>query len=650
MTMDIALITAGQMYRYHLRQTVVGDGRRPARTPLVKAQEEAGVPVGRWMGRGLAALGLAAGGVVTEAQLRNLFGERGRHPHADLIEADLLAAGKSPKAAWKAGALGRRVKVTGFDLVFRPQPTIYLMWALGDDETRRVIEAAHERAIERVLEWIEDEVAVIRFGKDGVYQVRPPGGLVAARFRHYEARSGMPLLHDHLWLSVKGQRLDGTWGSVHSEVMFENTVAASALYNEIVMAEVCEALGLASEPRTVTAGRRPVMEIAGVPHELIRWTSRRSDQIAACRADLEHEYVTAVDDDGNLKFAPEVSEKARAKLNAMAAKMTRPPKQQARPLAQLREDWQASARAFLADAAYLIDSLLERARAAARAIRARVAAVVDVALAAVDVTAMVFVMNKDGYFHRRQLLAETRRHLALVLRGRRRTPGLDEKIVDAAIATHCLDISEPKTLRGRMPAYRFYTARWPLADPPTRRRPPDAEPEADHRPPAGPGDPDTPRLPLEPGEWDIPRVPLLYQRAVIASTVLNARLRAARRTGRALYDDVVAHQQAAMPEQLLIPLPDANEDADSEPRLALDMTALRALRASRTDVEALDLTAERLRHLGAAFTAAADRARATMDRYAHRDDADGAHPVREDDQQAHRPQEPGPHRGREAGH
>lgn len=38
------------------------------------------------------------------------------------------------------------------------------------------------------------------------------------------------------------------------EVLFENTVDASAFYNEIVMAEVCEALSLASEPRTVTPG------------------------------------------------------------------------------------------------------------------------------------------------------------------------------------------------------------------------------------------------------------------------------------------------------------------------------------------------------------------------------------------------------------
>ncbi|MFJ2307561.1 MobF family relaxase [Streptomyces sp. NPDC087787] len=650
--MDIALITAGQMYRYYLRQVVVGDGRRPARTPLVQAQEEAGVPAGRWMGRGLAVLGLAAGDVVTEAQLRNLFGE-GRHPHADQIEADQLAAGKKPAAARRAGALGRRVKVTGFDLVFRPQPTLTLLWALGDEETRRAIEAAHERAIAAVLAWIEDEAAIIRVGAQGVYKVRPVHGLVAARFRHYEARSGMPLLHDHLLLSVKAQRPDGKWGSVHSEVLYEHAVAASALYNEVVMAEACEALGLASEPRTVTAGRRPVMDVAGVPHELIRWTSRRSDQIAACLAELEHEYVTAVDDDGEPRFLPVVSERARAKLNGIAAKMTRPPKQKARPLAKLRKEWKESAIRTSGVAADVINSLLEYARAAAAAIRARVAAVVDVALAAVDVAATVFVMNSGGRFHRRHLLAEARRHLALVLRGRRHEPGLDDRIVDAALATYCLDISEPKTLRGLLPAYRLYTARWSLADLTSdRRRPPTTAP--DRQPPADPSAPDAPRPPgLGPGEWEIPRVPLQYERAVLAGAAVHEKLRSTVATRGRAYD-VTRHQQAAMPEQLLAP-PAADAEHDDQERgadrrEAVGLTALRALRESRTDVEALDLTAERLRHLGAAFTAAADRARATMDRYGHRDDADDAHPVREDDQQAHRPQEPGPHRGREAGH
>ncbi|MFK0133561.1 relaxase domain-containing protein [Streptomyces rubiginosohelvolus] len=56
--------------------------RGPARTPLRAARERGGVPAGRWTGRGLATLGLATGEDVTEAQLRNLFGERGRHPDA----------------------------------------------------------------------------------------------------------------------------------------------------------------------------------------------------------------------------------------------------------------------------------------------------------------------------------------------------------------------------------------------------------------------------------------------------------------------------------------------------------------------------------------------------------------------------------------
>ncbi|MFF7097299.1 relaxase domain-containing protein [Streptomyces rubradiris] len=268
--------------------------------------------------------------------------------------------GSRPAGSPRATPRRRR---SGVDLVFRPQPTVYLLRALGDEETRRVIEAAHEYAIERVLEWIEEEVAVLRYGKAGIYRVRPPGGLVAGRFRHCEARSGRPLLRDHLLLSVKGRRLDGKWGSLHTTALYENTVAASA-------------------PRGTGA------------------------EIAACLEELEHEYVTAVDDGGELKFLPVVSERARAKLNAMAARKTRPPKQTARPLAQQRAWWKASAILISGVAADVITSLLEYARAAATAIRVRVAAAVDVALAAVAVAATVFVMNDGGRFHPRHLLAE----------------------------------------------------------------------------------------------------------------------------------------------------------------------------------------------------------------------------------------------------
>ncbi|MFH8692774.1 hypothetical protein [Streptomyces anulatus] len=155
-----------------------------------------------------------------------------------------------------------------------------------------------------------------------------------------------------------------------------------------------------------------------------------------------------------------VSKRARAKLERIAARKTRPPKKEkARSLTQLRADWKQSAILTSGVAASVIHYLLEHARAAAAAIRARVAAVVDVALAAADVAATVFVMNEGGRFHRRHLLAEARRHLTLVQRGRRREPGLDDQVVAAAISAHCLDISEPKTVSGLEAGYRLYTAR-----------------------------------------------------------------------------------------------------------------------------------------------------------------------------------------------
>ncbi|MDN3264062.1 hypothetical protein QWJ26_30470 [Streptomyces sp. CSDS2] len=334
---------------------------------------------------------------------------------------------------------------------------------------------------------------------------------------------------------------------------------------------------------------------------------------------------------------------------------TRPPKRKTRPLAQLRK-WKESAIRTSKVAADVINSLLEHARAAAAAIRARVAAVVDVALAAVDVAATVFVMNEGGRFHRRHLLAEARRHLALVLRGRRRDPGLDNQVVAAAITTHCLDITEPKTVRGLEAAYRLYTTRWSLSDLPARRRPATPAPDPDRQPPADPGEPPAPRPPgQDAGEWEIPRIPLQYERAVLAGAVVREQLRATTATtvrGRAY--DVVAHQQAAMPEQLLAPLAAEAEHDDQEPepgrREAIDMTALRALRKSRTDVEALDLTADRLRRLQELATKMADDSRVRADRHTAQADADAVRPVRPDDQQAHRPQQPGPHHGREAGH
>ncbi|MDQ0904522.1 conjugative relaxase-like TrwC/TraI family protein [Streptomyces canus] len=292
-----AEVRPGDGWRYLFRGVMVGDGHRPAGKSLRAAQDEAGVPPGIWKGRGLAAVGLTAGDVVTERQAELLLGE-GRHPDADRIERELLAEGKSPAQALRATVLGRpiehnrspktdkakkRTPWLGFDLMFRLPPTTHIAWALGDDETRAVLELCQDIARDKTLAWLEDSVAEIRWKGGGKNRARVKDGLIIAVFRHYESRAAesKPLLHDHAVVSIRARRPDakGTWGNLSADSMLTHIVAADTLYTLFFMEEVSARLGWGWEPREVTPGRRPVMEIAGIDQRLIGWQSTRRQQI-----------------------------------------------------------------------------------------------------------------------------------------------------------------------------------------------------------------------------------------------------------------------------------------------------------------------------------------------------------------------------------
>ncbi|MDW6066397.1 relaxase domain-containing protein [Streptomyces sp. FXJ1.4098] len=79
---------------------------------LKGVQDEAGLPPGVWMGRGLPALGLTAGEAVTQRQMELLFGE-GRHPDADRMERERLDAGADPDTARLETVLGQLIEEVG---------------------------------------------------------------------------------------------------------------------------------------------------------------------------------------------------------------------------------------------------------------------------------------------------------------------------------------------------------------------------------------------------------------------------------------------------------------------------------------------------------------------------------------------------------
>src|SRR4051794_8266053 len=142
--MTVHVLHAGNGYTYLTRSVAAGDARLGRSEALADYYLAKGQPPGRWAGRGAATLGVA--GVVTEAQMRNLFGE-GRHPDAEEVAAGLVVSGASPEAAGRATRLGRRFPR------YRPRPGVARKVA----EARAAAEARLGRALSE-----EERLAVRR--------------------------------------------------------------------------------------------------------------------------------------------------------------------------------------------------------------------------------------------------------------------------------------------------------------------------------------------------------------------------------------------------------------------------------------------------------------------------------------------------------
>ncbi|MEU1436463.1 MobF family relaxase [Streptomyces sp. NPDC005786] len=214
-------------------------------------------------------------------------------------------------------------------------PTAHIAFALMDDKTRMLLELCHDASMGKTLAWVGESVAQIRWGSGGKHR-RPirDGGLIVAVFRHYESTAGesRQLIHDHAVVSIRARRSDeaGTWGNLSADSLLSHIVAADTLYLLFLVEEASARLGWAWEPREVTTGHRPVMDIAGIDQRLIGWQLTRRQQIEDALSVLvaDHE-----EDHGHVP-----GERAGYALACQAADRTRPPKRkELRSLSELRE-------------------------------------------------------------------------------------------------------------------------------------------------------------------------------------------------------------------------------------------------------------------------------------------------------------------------
>jgi conjugative relaxase-like TrwC/TraI family protein len=214
---------------------------------------------GRWHGRGLEQLGLAAGAVVSERELEALFA-RGLHP----------TTGTRLGRAWRSDG------VTRFDLTFSAPKSVSTLWALGDPATAGEAMAAHRAAVRAGLAYLDTHAALSRRGTDGTEQVGS-AGLVAAVFDHRSSRAGDPQLHTHALVLNKVHCEDGRWRTIDATELFHHKKSAGMIYQAALRNEMHSRLGV----RFGEVNENGQADIAGVPDELLKVWSKRTAKIAA---------------------------------------------------------------------------------------------------------------------------------------------------------------------------------------------------------------------------------------------------------------------------------------------------------------------------------------------------------------------------------
>ena len=175
------------------------------------------------------------------------------------------------------GVVRPRRECTAFDLVFAPPKEISGAWALADPLTRAQIEAAFDRSVTALVDYMQTEAVASRAGAGGTRRVEAPAGATVARFDHLTSRAGDPHMHAHLLFHNRVLCEDGKWRTLDGRLLYRHAAAASAYAAAVLRAELSQRLGWTWD----RVGGNWHADLAGSPRPLLNAWSSRHRQIAA---------------------------------------------------------------------------------------------------------------------------------------------------------------------------------------------------------------------------------------------------------------------------------------------------------------------------------------------------------------------------------
>lgn len=210
-----------------------------------------GSPPGRWRGTGADRIGLF--GNVDRAEFAGLF--RGIDPAGNALIQN--AGSDKHQAAW--------------DLCFSDPKSVSLFIMAVDAETRAHVLRLREKALQFVLDQIEEQVAFTRRGKQGKQLERVQ--LLIGDFLHFTSRDLDPQVHNHCVVLNIGVREDGTTGTILSKPLYDYKMTAGALYRAQLAYLLQRELGLEIRRKGTE------FEIVGISAALVAEASKRRQEI-----------------------------------------------------------------------------------------------------------------------------------------------------------------------------------------------------------------------------------------------------------------------------------------------------------------------------------------------------------------------------------
>ena len=125
-----------------------------------------------------------------------------------------------------------------------------MLFGLADPDVSRQVIAAHERAVDESLRYLERWALAHAAAETATSRWTRDEGMIVAAFRHRTSRAGDPQLHTHALMANAVERSDGSWGAIDSRPVYRQARSAGFVYQAVLRSQLTERLGVRWSPST----------------------------------------------------------------------------------------------------------------------------------------------------------------------------------------------------------------------------------------------------------------------------------------------------------------------------------------------------------------------------------------------------------------